>query len=39
MARAMAAAVAAGVLARGAGRIPRRRHALASTPAEGLAEL
>jgi thiazole synthase len=39
MARAMAAAVEAGRLARGAGRIPRRLYANASTPAEGLAEL
>ena len=39
MARAMAAAVEAGVLARGAGRIPRRYYANASTPDEGLPEL
>jgi thiazole synthase len=36
MARAIALAVEAGALARGAGRIPRRRHAEASTPEEGL---
>jgi thiazole synthase len=39
MARAMRAAVAAGRLARGAGRIPRRTYATASTPDEGLPEL
>jgi thiazole synthase len=39
MARAMRAAVAAGRLAHGAGRIPRRTYATASTPDEGLAEL
>jgi thiazole synthase len=39
MARAIAAAVEAGLLARGAGRIPRRRYAQASTPDEGVAEL
>jgi thiazole synthase len=39
MARAMRAAVQAGRLARGAGRIPRRRYATASTPDDGLAEL
>ncbi|HEV2997722.1 MAG TPA: thiazole synthase [Solirubrobacteraceae bacterium] len=38
MARAMRAAVQAGRLAYGAGRIPRRRYASASTPDEGLAE-
>ncbi len=38
MARAMRAAVHAGRLAHGAGRIPRRRYARASTPDEGLAE-
>jgi thiazole synthase len=38
MARAMRAAVEAGRLARGAGRIPRRLYATASTPVEGLAE-
>jgi len=38
MARAMAAAVHAGRLASGAGRIPRRRYATASTSGEGLAE-
>jgi thiazole synthase len=36
MARAIALAVQAGVLARGAGRIPRRRYAQASTPEEGV---
>jgi thiazole synthase len=36
MARAIALAVQAGELARGAGRIPRRRYAEASSPAEGL---
>jgi thiazole synthase len=36
MAQAIKLAVQAGVLARGAGRIPRRRYAEASTPAEGL---
>ena len=39
MARAIAGGVAAGLAARGAGRIPRLRHARASTTAEGLAEL
>jgi len=38
MARAMRAAVAAGRLARGAGRIPRRLYATPSTPNEGLPE-
>jgi thiazole synthase len=37
MAAAMRAAVEAGRLARGAGRIPRRTYATASTPDEGLA--
>lgn len=36
MARAMRAAVEAGRLAAGAGRIPARRHALASSPQDGL---
>jgi thiazole synthase len=36
MARSIALAVEAGALARGAGRIPRRRYAEASTPEEGL---
>jgi thiazole synthase len=39
MARAMRAAVQAGRLARGAGRIPRRRDATASSPDVGLPEL
>ncbi|SNR67765.1 thiazole synthase [Blastococcus mobilis] len=39
MALAMRHAVEAGRLARGAGRIPRRWHAQASTPMEGLPEL
>jgi thiazole synthase len=39
MARAIALAVEAGRLARGAGRIPRRRYAEASTPDEGLPDL
>jgi thiazole synthase len=39
MAEAMAAAVVAGRLARRAGRIPRRRHAEASSPRTGRAEL
>jgi thiazole synthase len=39
MARAFRAGVEAGRLARGAGRIPRRRYAEASTPDEGIAEL
>ena len=39
MARAMRAAVEAGRLARGAGRIARRRYAEPSTPHEGRAEL
>ncbi|HEY3827882.1 MAG TPA: thiazole synthase [Solirubrobacteraceae bacterium] len=38
MARAMRAAVEAGRLAHGAGRIPRRHYASASTPQEGRAE-
>ena len=38
MARAMRHAVQAGRLARGAGRIPKRTYATASTPDEGLAE-
>src|SRR5436305_1710357 len=37
MATAIRLAVEAGTLARGAGRIPRRRHAQASTPQEGLS--
>jgi thiazole synthase len=36
MARAIRLAVEAGVLARRAGRIPRRRYAEASTPEEGI---
>lgn len=39
MARAMRHAVEAGRLARRAGRIPRRHHAAASSPAEGLGAL
>src|SRR5437764_5564357 len=39
MARATRLAVEAGLLARGAGRIPRRRYAEASTPEEGLPVL
>ncbi len=39
MAHAMRLAVQAGRLARHAGRIPRRRYALASTPEEGIPEL
>jgi thiazole synthase len=39
MARAFRAGVEAGRLARGAGRIPRRRYAEASTPDEGLPDL
>jgi thiazole synthase len=39
MATAMRAAVQAGRLARGAGRIPRRLYATASTPDEGLPDL
>src|SRR3954468_4888025 len=39
MARAMRAAVEAGWLARGAGRIPQRLYAEASTPTEGAPEL
>jgi thiazole synthase len=39
MAAAMAAAVTAGRLARLAGRIPRRHHAQASSPTEGMAVL
>jgi thiazole synthase len=38
MAHAIRHAVLAGVLARGAGRIPRRTHARASSPLEGLPE-
>jgi thiazole synthase len=38
MARAMRAAVQAGRLASTAGRIPRRRYATASTPADGVAD-
>ncbi len=39
MARALRLGVEAGRLARGAGRIPRRTHAEASTPEQGLPEL
>jgi thiazole synthase len=39
MARALRQAVEAGLAARGAGRIPHRTHAEASTPEEGLPEL
>jgi thiazole synthase len=39
MAHAIRAGVEAGRLARGAGRIPRRTHALASTPEAGMADL
>jgi thiazole synthase len=39
MARALRAAVEAGHAARGAGRIPRRTHAEASTPYQGLPDL
>ena len=39
MARAMRQAVEAGFAARNAGRIPRRLHAEASTPDEGLPDL
>jgi thiazole synthase len=39
MARAIRLAVEGGRLARGAGRIPRRRYARASTPEEGLPDL
>src|SRR5699024_1036517 len=39
MAAAMAAAITAGRLASGAGRIPRRNHAQASSPTEGMAVL
>ena len=39
MARAMRAAVEGGRLAHGAGRIPRRSYATASTPVEGMADL
>lgn len=39
MARAVRLGVEAGRLARGAGRIPRRRYAQASTPTEGIPEL
>ena len=38
MARAVRLGVEAGRLAHGAGRIPRRRYAQASTPPEGIAE-
>lgn len=38
MAHAVRHAISAGVLARGAGRIPRRTYAQASTPLEGMAE-
>jgi thiazole synthase len=38
MARAIRLAVEAGVLAREAGRIPRRRYAEASTPEQGIPE-
>jgi thiazole synthase len=36
MARAIRLGIDSGLLARGAGRIPRRRYALASTPDEGV---
>jgi thiazole synthase len=39
MAHSIRLAVQAGRLARGAGRIPRRRYAQASTPQEGMADL
>jgi thiazole synthase len=39
MAAAMAAAVRAGWLARGAGRIPKRSHAEPSSPVRGMAVL
>ena len=39
MARAMRLAIEAGALARGAGRIPRRLYAEASSPVEGIPEL
>jgi thiazole synthase len=39
MAHAIRAAVEAGRLARGAGRIPRRLHAEASSPEAGMADL
>jgi len=39
MARAMRSAVEAGRLARGAGRIPRRRYATPSTPSAGMPDL
>jgi thiazole synthase len=39
LARAIATAIDAGRLARGAGRIPRRRYAEASTTDAGLADL
>ena len=39
MARAIRLAVEAGLLARGAGRIPRRLHAEASSPTEGMADI
>jgi thiazole synthase len=38
MAKAVRLAVEAGLLARGAGRIPQRTHALASTAGDGTAE-
>ena len=39
MAHAIRGAVEAGRLAHGAGRIPRRLHAEASSPAQGMADL
>jgi len=39
MATAVAAAVTAGRLARPAGRIPKRHHAQASSPTDGMAVL
>jgi thiazole synthase len=39
MARALRAGVEGGRLAHGAGRIPRRRYAEASTPEEGVPDL
>jgi thiazole synthase len=39
MALAMRSAVEAGYAARGAGRIPRKLHAEASTPTEGVPDL
>jgi thiazole synthase len=39
MAHAIRGAVEAGRLARGAGRIPRRLHAEASSPTEGMADI